>query len=70
MALVTITAIKDNVQFGSITLMNPQKNQYTWGIIPTINIEGKSKGNIYTFGLLGEKMLMEIIQLIKEIQMQ
>src|SRR3989344_5446996 len=52
--LVTLTALKDNVNFavGSLNLHNPQKNQYTWGLVPSVNIEGENaKANIYTWGI-------------------
>ena len=50
--LITITAAKDNVHFGSTTLHNPKENQYIWGIFPMTEIKGDAKGNIYTFGLI------------------
>ncbi len=54
--LIATTALKDNVHFGSVALNNPQENQYVLGILPTTEIHGKnSKGNIYTFSLIGGK---------------
>lgn len=59
--LITITAVKDNVHFGSTTLHNPQENHYTYGLMPTTIISeiktGENnesiKGKFYTFGLFG-----------------
>jgi len=51
--LVTLTALKDNVHFGSVHLYNPQGNHYVWGLIPDAVIIGKeTKGDIYTIGIL------------------
>ena len=52
-ALLTTTALKDNVHFESVQINNPQENHYVWGIIPTTTITGKDgKGKIRTFGLI------------------
>ena len=51
--LVAVTALKDNVHFGSVNIYNVQGNHYVWGIFPETKIRGKeAKGNIYTFGLI------------------
>lgn len=53
--LITLTSLSNNINFafGSLTITNPQENQYTWGIIPVVNIEGDSgKANFYTFGAI------------------
>ncbi|MEK6757919.1 MAG: hypothetical protein AABX88_02210 [Nanoarchaeota archaeon] len=50
--LMTITAVKDNVHFGSTTFHNPQENHYAWGFAPTTMIKGNAKGNFYNFGLI------------------
>ena len=54
--LVLTTALKSNVHFsvGSLKIENPLENHYVWGVHPAVIIKGgKSKGNIYTIGLLG-----------------
>lgn len=52
-ALVATTSLKDNVHFGSVTLNNPQENQYVWGIWSETTIIGRNaKGNIHTIGLI------------------
>ena len=52
--LVAVTALKDNVHFGSIKIHDPQENHYVWGIASLIEIEGKnSRGNFYNIGLIG-----------------
>ncbi|MDP1728782.1 MAG: hypothetical protein Q8L27_01095 [archaeon] len=51
--LIATTALKENVHFGSTTINNPKRNQYSWGLIPNLTIEGEeAKGNFYSFGLL------------------
>lgn len=60
--LVTITAVKDNVHFGSVTLHNPQENHYVWGLMPTITIKKGSKntkGNLYNAGIIYGKNKIE-----------
>src|SRR3989344_4958000 len=51
-ALIGVTAVKDNVHFGSVNIRDPQENHYSWGIGPATQVEGEGKCNIYTFGLL------------------
>src|SRR3989344_3885183 len=53
--LITLTAVKDNVHFGSVTLHNPQENHYVWGLAPTTTIKEGSKntnGNFYSAGII------------------
>jgi hypothetical protein len=49
--LVLTTVLRDNVHFGSTVLNNPTGNQYVWGLFPSTEVYGESKGNIRTFGL-------------------
>ena len=51
--LTTTTILKDNVHFGSVILNNPQKNQYVWGLLPSVKLRGKTDINLYSFGLFG-----------------
>jgi len=51
--LSALTLAKDNVHFGSVTLNNPQGNQYVWGVWPITKIKGDLKGNLYSGGLIG-----------------
>jgi len=60
--LTAVTAIKDNVYFvplGSLNLRNPQENQYVWGVIPRVYLEGKAKGSIHNFGLMTLNYLID-----------
>jgi hypothetical protein len=57
--LVGVTCAKDNVHCGSITLNNPQKNQYVWGLIPRVTVKGDVKGDVYTVGVLNFNHLSE-----------
>ena len=47
------------VPLGSLNLRNPQENQYVWGVIPIVNLEGKVKGSIYNFGLMTFNYLID-----------
>ena len=51
LALVSTTALKDNVHFvgGSLTINDPDRNHYIWGIVPLVNITGQGEGNIRTY---------------------
>ncbi len=51
-SLIGITALKDNVHFGSTNIYNQIKNHYVWGVIPNTKVQGQGNGSIYTFGLL------------------
>jgi len=58
--LVAVTALKDNVHFGSVVLHNPQENHYVWGLVPFVNIEGtETRGDIYNFGIVSKNELRQ-----------
>jgi len=62
LALVSTTALKDNVHFvgGSLTINNPDRNHYVWGIISFVNISGEGEGNIRTYAIIaGTNTLQE-----------
>ncbi|MBI2045323.1 hypothetical protein HYT23_04665 [Candidatus Pacearchaeota archaeon] len=52
--LVSVTALKDNVHFGSVNINNPQENHYTWGLAPitTITEATNPDVNLRTFGII------------------
>ena len=51
--LVAVTALKDNVHFGSLTLYNPKESHYVWGALPFVGIEGQDTcGDIYNLGIV------------------
>ena len=52
LGLITTTALKDNVHFGSAKIYNPQENHYSWGLFPKLTFEGKNcQGNASAWGL-------------------
>ncbi len=55
--LIGTASLKDNVHFvpvGSITINNPEKNQYVLGLFSFANLAGKVKGSIYNINLIAK----------------